>query len=122
MQHCENDTSATVFDREGFLERIGGNELFVQKLVRSFIDSATEHLAVLGAAVEQVDAAAVRMQSHAIKGAAANIGAGHLKGLAEAMEAVAESCNPADMARRYASLEEAFALFKRVAVASLTDR
>lgn len=121
MQNCEHGDTTSVFDRDGFLERIGGNEAFLSRLIRSFIDSATVHLAALAAAVERVDAAAIRMQAHAIKGAAANIGAGQLHELSAAMEAAAQAGDLTGVASRYAGLERAFALFKSVAAAALTE-
>jgi HPt (histidine-containing phosphotransfer) domain-containing protein len=121
VQNWEHGDTTSVFDREGFLVRIGGNEAFLRRLIRSFIASATVHLAALGAAVEREDAAAIRMQAHAIKGAAANVGAGQLNELSAAMETAAHAGDLAGMASRYAGLERAFELFKGAAAAALTE-
>jgi len=119
VQNGDIGDTTSVFDRDGFLERIGGNEAFLRKLILSYIDSSTEHLADLGEAVGRADAAAIRRHAHTIKGAAANIGAGQLNELSAAMEAAAQAGDLAGMAPQVAALERAFALFKRAAARAL---
>lgn len=119
---CDESRCPAVFDREGFLERIGGSEAFLEKLVRSCIGSLTSHLDALADAVARNDAATIRMQAHAIRGAAANVGAGRMLELSEAMESAAQAGELSDMAESYAALLRAFAEFREVATASLRDQ
>jgi HPt (histidine-containing phosphotransfer) domain-containing protein len=121
VQNGDIGDTTSIFDRDGFLERIGGNETFLRKLILSYIDSSTEHLAALGAAVGRADAAAIRRHAHSIKGAAANIGAGQLNELSAAIEAAAQAGDLAGMASHVAALERAFALFRVAAARELTE-
>jgi signal transduction histidine kinase/CheY-like chemotaxis protein/HPt (histidine-containing phosphotransfer) domain-containing protein len=100
-----------IFDRQGFLERIGGNRLFMEKMVGIFIESTAEHLAALREAIARGDSAAIRLESHTIKGASANVGAELLRSLSEVMEDAAREGRLAEMPRYQALLEETFSSF-----------
>lgn len=115
------DDITAVFNREELKERLGGNEAHIGKLVAICIDSTTGHLSALSEAVEQGDSAAIRMQAHTIKGAAASVGAATMRTISEQMEAAAKAGELADMSRLYASLENAFMSFKAVASESIRD-
>ena len=119
---CEKDDAAAVFDLEGFLERIGDKTPFLVKLLLSFLRSATEQLASLGDAVERADAAEIRTQAHAVKGSAANIGAGRIRALAESMETAAQLGDLTHMAEWYAALTGEFEAFKRVTSGIVTGQ
>ena len=109
---CEAaDGSPPVFDRQGLLERLGGEEAFLAKLVAMFTSAASGYLDALGDAVAQGDVDAIRLQAHSIKGAAANIGAGVLRAISAEMEAAAKAGEQEGMPRLYAALRDAFAAF-----------
>jgi two-component system sensor histidine kinase/response regulator len=110
-----------VFDRQGLKERLGGNDGPIKRLVMMCIDSTAENLMALGHALEQGDCEAIRMHSHTIKGAAANIGAGELREISESMEEGARAGELKDMPRLYTSLEKAFITFRTVASDSIKD-
>ncbi|MBI2355262.1 MAG: response regulator [Deltaproteobacteria bacterium] len=112
---ASSDNGAEIFDRQGLLKRLGGNEAYMGKLIALFIGSTGGHLAALGEAVELGECAAIRLQAHTIKGAAANIGAGVLQVISDAMEVAAKSGELGEMPRLHASLERAFAAFREVA-------
>ena len=111
-----------VFDRQGFLERIGGNWAFMEKMVGICIRSFEEHLAALRYAIGQDDCVAIRQESHAIKGAAANVGAGVLRLISENMEDAAKAGRLEKMHCSYELLEEAFASFTVAAKKSLDEQ
>jgi CheY-like chemotaxis protein/HPt (histidine-containing phosphotransfer) domain-containing protein len=114
----EGQTAAdptAVFDRNDLLLRLGGEEAHLRKLVAMFIDSANGHLAALGDSVARGDAAAIRMESHAIKGAAATIGAGAMRAISEKMEAAAKGGELSDVPRLYGALEKACRAFQDAA-------
>ena len=113
--------AAPVFDRPGLKERLGGNEAYVVKLVASFIKSVTGHMAALCDATEQGDCAAIRLQAHTIKGAAANIGAEAMRSISEIMETSARAGELSDMSQLFVSLEKSFAAFKIVSSESIRD-
>ena len=104
----------SIFDREGFKERLGGNEEYISVLVAKFIESVGSHLSSLGAAVEQELCNDIRLQSHTIKGASASVGATQMRAISETMELAAKAGDLGDIPRLHASLEEAFATFKTV--------
>ncbi len=64
----------TVFDREGLLDRVMGDEQTAQRVVTAFLSSVPGQMAALGRAVIDADAAGARLAAHSIKGAAANAG------------------------------------------------
>jgi len=107
---------ARVFDSEAFLKRIGGNRAFMDKLVGICISSTAEHMAALRAAILQGDGGVIRLESHAIKGAAANVGAGVLRSISEAMEDAAKEGRLEEIPHQLALLEEAVASFTQEAL------
>ena len=107
---------AVIFDRDGFLERIGGNEEFLGRLVEVGVSSIMDHLAALDQAVSQGGLDVVRLQAHAIKGAAANIGAPILRGAAQSLGHAATDGKIDLVPGLYADLGEAFEAFRRLVV------
>ena len=67
--------TAVVFDRAGLVGRLGGNEALVPRFLKLYLSTLDNHLAQLANALQGADIAQVRVQAHAIRGAAANIGA-----------------------------------------------
>jgi CheY-like chemotaxis protein len=101
-----------VFDRQGLLVRLGGNEDLVQKIVTMFFTSADEHLALLRQAARSGDAEQMLAKAHAIKGSAANVGAIRLSEAAAALEKALREKQPAEQPQLLARLEEQYALFE----------
>ena len=75
-----------IFDREALLGRIGGNVAMIDRFVRMFLTSADEHMTSLRQAVVANDYELIRSKAHALKGAAANVGACRLSAAATALE------------------------------------
>ena len=65
--------AAAAFDREDFVERLMGNEDLAQRIIRGFVEDMPRQIALLAQAVNNLDADAVRLAAHSIKGAAANV-------------------------------------------------
>jgi signal transduction histidine kinase/DNA-binding response OmpR family regulator len=80
---------SAVFDAASLLARVGGDEAFVGELVGVFVTSMEDRIVALLAAVNGGDPAAVAIEAHAIKGAAATIDAQALGAAATALEASA---------------------------------
>jgi signal transduction histidine kinase/DNA-binding response OmpR family regulator len=118
-EHTAPDGAETVFDRRCLLERLGGDETQLERLVVKFVGSTAKRLADLKNSMAKGDSDEIRMHAHSLKGAAANIGAGMLRNLSEEIESVAKS-GTADMSRFFSSLESAFTLFKNM-TADLTQ-
>ena len=104
-----------VFDRKGLLNRLGDDE-YVSIFVDKFIASTSRLMVLLKKAIEEVDSAAIHLQSHSIKGAAASIGAEAMRVIAGRMEeAISRQGDLEGLPELYEELQEAFTLFRRVA-------
>ena len=80
------DGFVPVFDRNGLLERLGGREEMLGLFFDMFFKNVAGYLDLLLLAVERGDGKQVRIQAHAIKGAAGNISACRVWKAATAME------------------------------------
>ena len=109
-----DEAGVAIFDREGLLERIGGDQEFLQIFVVKYIDSTTDLMVALGEAIRLGDVAGIHLQSHSIKGAAASIGAEAMRSIAAEMEVSAKGGLLADMPQLYAGLGQGFAEFRAV--------
>lgn len=78
--------AADIFNRNAFLERLGGDEALMGDLLEIFLDDTPHQISALYEAVENNRAEDIRLQAHTIKGSAANIGAPALKEAALNME------------------------------------
>jgi CheY-like chemotaxis protein len=83
---CEIAGEDAVFDREGFLVRLGGNEDMVPRFLGLFGETATKNITELHQALKDGDYETARRNAHTIKGAAANVGALQLRAAALAFE------------------------------------
>jgi len=84
-----------VFDRDGLLERLGGDVELVDEIVQIFLESADELLAAVESAVADGDAHRVERAAHSLKGALLNIAA----------EPVSERAHRLEQAGRSGELE-----------------
>jgi len=84
-----------VFDREGLLDRLGGDSELVDEIVGIFLESADEQIATVESAVADGDAHRVERSAHSLKGALLNIAA----------ESVAERALRLEQAGRSGELE-----------------
>ena len=103
-----------VFDRDGLLDRIGDAE-YLQMFVSKFIESGSDLMVALSAALGAGDSSGIHLQSHSIKGASASIGAEAMRSIAAEMEAAAKQGTLSSLPALYAELEEAFLAFKSLA-------
>jgi two-component system, sensor histidine kinase and response regulator len=108
------ECKAEIFDRDGLLERIGGDLDFLQIFVVKYLDSTADLMARLGEAIEGGDGGAIHLQSHSIKGAAASIGAEAMRSIAAEMEALAKAGELAELPRLYGALDRGFQAFREV--------
>ncbi len=82
-----------VFDRPELVERLGGRDDLVAKFVDMFSRRVVTCWGELTAAAGANDTDAIRVHAHAIKGSAANIGAGRVQEIAHRIELAAKSGN-----------------------------
>ncbi len=95
------DKHRKVFDREGFLYRIGGNMKISDELLPMFLERFPIDLSVLSSFIEKQDLKEIRLQAHSLKGMCITIGAEVLADIAQKIE---------DIARHNGSIEEIIAL------------
>jgi two-component system sensor histidine kinase/response regulator len=77
---------ALAFDREGLLNRVGGDEELFVEIVQLFLGDCPVRLAEIRAAVDAGDAEAIRMSAHALKGSAGNLSVNALMAAARTLE------------------------------------
>jgi len=88
-QRAEVDGRSLVFDREGMLGRLMGDEDLANRVVEGFLDDIPRQIQRLKGFLESDDALAAQRQAHTIKGASANIGGERLRKAAFQVERAA---------------------------------
>lgn len=100
-----------IFDRQGLLSRLGGNEELIEKFISLFRKGVEEHLKKLQKSALASDQEGLRLSAHAVKGAAANIGALRVQEVAAKMESEAKRENLAAAASLLQQLTSEYACF-----------
>jgi PAS domain S-box-containing protein len=101
-----------VFDRQSLLARLMGDEGLVQEITAGFLQDMPKQIRRLKELIGQADADAVVGQAHAIKGAAANVGAPALSAVASDMEKSGRAGRLREAVALLPELERQFALLK----------
>jgi two-component system sensor histidine kinase/response regulator len=98
---------AAPVDRDGLMERLGGDEQLLSEVIRVFLDDCPARLAAIKAAVDCRDAERIRTSAHALTGAAANLSAQGLFDAARMLERLGAEgrLEPAEAAWRRLSVE-----------------
>ncbi len=96
-----------IWDKEEALERLGGNEVLLGKIIRSFVNDAPKMLEALKKSVQMNDASSVQLHAHSIKGSAGNVGAQQLQHIAKTIESAAKEGNRALFKGSMRGLEKA---------------
>jgi len=104
------EQAVTIFDADDFVERLSGNEEMAQRIVRGFVDDIPRQIGLLAQAVSDLDAGAVRLTAHSIKGAAGNVGGVEMEQNAKKLE---QTGRAGDLAAAAAQLPELKASFER---------
>jgi len=97
-----------VFNREDLLERLGGDETFLNELWPIFLEDAEISFRRLKAAIEQGDLEKIFYYAHTIKGSAANVGATVLRKAALEMEMAGQNEDLVLAKVLYSNLQKAF--------------
>ena len=105
---------AVIFDREGFMKRIMGDEALAGRLMNGFLADMPVQIEKLKATIDAGDGLLAGQQAHRIKGAAANLGGVALQGVAFSMERAGKAGELEtlrallpDLRRRFAELKDA---------------
>lgn len=99
-------------------EALGGT---IGEVVLPFLEDMPLYLEEMEAAMASGEHDVLRRAAHAVKGAAGNLGATLLAGVAKEVEAMAEVGSTDDVGRRIASLRTEFALVGRILTRALED-
>jgi len=92
-------SGATVFDCQGLVKRLGGNQVLAAKVVSLFLEQAPSRLSALRQQLMSYDCQAARREAHTLKGSAATVSAPIMRSLALEAEQAAS-------AGEWAKLEE----------------
>ena len=104
-----SDGSGTLFfDRAELLERLGGAEELLPRFLRLFISSTLESINQLSVSVTNDDNKNIHRQAHAIKGAAANVGAHRIRDCASALDDMAKSGTRDDIVQQVLLLKSEY--------------
>jgi HPt (histidine-containing phosphotransfer) domain-containing protein len=76
----------SIFDRDGLLHRLMGDEDFAKEIIDDFLKQIPDNLFALKKALDKKDLLLVKREAHIIKGASGNVGALALQKIAEQIE------------------------------------
>jgi len=102
-----------VFDREGLMKRIGGNEDLAHKLIEAFFAEMPLEIEQLRSAILAGNRSEARRLAHKIGGAAVNMGFENISSVARELEQLSktETAETIDaLARKTSELDEQFQL------------
>jgi PAS domain S-box-containing protein len=80
-----------VFNKSGLLERLEGDEEFLNEIVQVYINDSVNNIILLKEALETEDAEKISRHGHTLKGASANICAGRMQQIACEIETAGNS-------------------------------
>jgi two-component system sensor histidine kinase/response regulator len=115
LVNSPNGNAVAVFNREKLLERLGGEDEHLRRLVGKFVTTTANRLYELRESMDQCNREGIRLHAHSIKGAASSIGAEMLQGVSRQIEEASTTGVGGEITDLYAALEEAYASFKAVA-------
>ena len=113
----KNETASTlsaqnqetiVYDKDGFLERLMGDEELAQTVIEVFLDDIPKQIESLKASLDACDAETVERIAHSIKGAAANVGGEALRELAAQIEKATKDGNIEFVNEHWTQIEHQF--------------
>jgi len=103
----------TIFDKNSFLNRLLGDEDLAAEIIKGFIEDSMRQIGILKEAFDNRDANVVHRQAHSLKGAAANISATALKGLAYQIEIAGKTGDLINAASLIPELDIQFEVLKK---------
>lgn len=97
-----------VYSRNVGLRHTGGDEALLEEVIAIFLEYTPGQMKKLEKALDARDAPEVERLAHALKGAAANIGAQHMSLEASALECAAKDAAPEALRSRFSQLQKSF--------------
>ena len=108
------DGETTLFDREGMMARMMGDEELVRAVVGGFLADTPQQIEALRGYLAVGDAAGALRQVHSIKGASANVGGEALRATAAATEEAGQGGDLNAIITRVPDLESQFVRLREV--------
>jgi PAS domain S-box-containing protein len=112
---------ATVaFERGLLLERLGGDEVILDQIVKVFLEDAPQQLTAMQAASDAGDTTTLRRLAHTVKGSAGTVGATGLQAAAAGLEQAVDRSDSAASRELLAVVRDRYALVERAMSGWLT--
>jgi len=108
----EAGAEEVIFDREGFMERVMGDESLAKRLTNRFLADMPVQIEKLKATIGAGDSLLAGQQAHQIKGTAANLGGLSLQGVAFSMERAGKAGDLETLRTLMPALQKRFAVLK----------
>ncbi len=105
-----------IFDRDGFINRLMGDEELANEIIGEFLEDIPNKLIVLQEALDKVDASSLQRDAHTLKGASANVGALALQEIAHQIEIAGESGDMDKASSLIPELDKQFEMLKKLAL------
>jgi HPt (histidine-containing phosphotransfer) domain-containing protein len=100
-----------VIDREALLDRVGGDQDFLQEIASLFLEDCPKLLADVRTAVSSEDARGLEHAAHALKGSVANFGAEAARQAASRLETLGRAGDLKPAPEAYSTLEQEIGRF-----------
>jgi len=108
------DSGGNIFDKQGFLDRLMGDEDLANKILEEFLDDVPNKLMALKEAFDNGDAVSVQNHAHNLKGASANVSAVALQEAADEVEIAAGNGSMEQTAAAISKLDEQFVMTRKM--------
>jgi HPt (histidine-containing phosphotransfer) domain-containing protein len=120
-EHASNTEAVMVFDREGLMNRIMGDEDLARTIVEAFLTDMPKQIEKLKANVAAGDSSLAWQQAHLIRGTAASFGGIALQRDANAMELAGKTGDLEMLRSLMPQLEDQFESLKKSLKKALLD-
>ncbi|MDP5255459.1 MULTISPECIES: ATP-binding protein [unclassified Vibrio] len=112
-RHSPNMHNTPIWNKENALERMLNNEALLNKIASMFLNTAEQKMLSLSQTLEEGNKEAIRKQSHAIKGLAADLGAERLTNKLAEMETRAQFNTENEFESLYQDIIQEYKLLKQ---------
>ncbi|MCH8525223.1 MAG: Hpt domain-containing protein [Balneolales bacterium] len=120
MTNSENLEDLPVWDRQGMLDRIGGDNDIAMAVVEGFLMTIPEQVHVLKDFLDEGNLSGILHTAHSLKGVAATVGGERLRKIALNMETTGKEENLAEAQANFEAFQREFdALFDAIKASDL---